>query len=532
MSRSHYTPSQKALTEMPVAGHLVDDHSNNKTRLPINSIAIRRQLSTLLGSRKYMGWKAKSAFALLIFISSFFTRSLHAVDLAPYMYTDQQPFHGLTYTYDLRANYIMEGRGLLGPYDVRPSDTFWLARAPGYSLYLSAIYSLFHRDFYTVQLLQNAFNSLSPVLIFVIAGLLVSWRVAVVAGMLCATSHHLSHISNLILPDSLGALPILIAVLCLVIAARHRDQSFWPYLVAGIMFGAASWFRSQTILMPAFLAVLLLLIPVRRSIRIKLMTTMTMVSFLVIAPITIKNFIVYGAFVPINIGLGMVLWEGIGEASGDRFGAVATDEQVSEQEAIIYNNPEYGNSWSSPDGIARDRDRISKSVAIIVRHPLWHAGVMLKRMERMIRYSKHGPLVLAQPDPRYSGIIAETRPTMAVRPDWQDMPVESSQLTYGESIFWARFVVRPIQQTIRLTAMVFVPLGAIAIFIASRLRALFILMVPLYYLLFQSAMHTEARYTVAMQYFLFILVAVVWVIIGAGIGGRIVDFVRKKQRFF
>jgi hypothetical protein len=46
---------------------------------------------------------------------------------------------------------------------------------------------------------------------------------------------------------------------------------------------------------------------------------------------------------------------------------------------------------------------------------------------------------------------------------------------------------------------------------------LFISIVPLYYFLFQSAMHTEFRYTLPMQYFLFVFAAVAWVIIGVGI---------------
>ncbi len=47
---------------------------------------------------------------------------------------------------------------------------------------------------------------------------------------------------------------------------------------------------------------------VRRTI------AMSLVSFLVIAPITIKNYLRYGRFVPINIQMGLVLWVGIADA--------------------------------------------------------------------------------------------------------------------------------------------------------------------------------------------------------------------------
>src|SRR5215210_9562922 len=183
---------------------------------------LRRWLVCALGTRKPVGRRAKLIFATLIFLLSFATKSLQAVDLAPAMYTTEQPMGGLTETYDQRAASILDGDGLLGPYDIRPSKTVWLAQAPGYSIFLSAVYRIFGRDFYKVQLAQNAVNSLSPVLIFLIAGLVVSWPVGIISGLLAAISHHLGHISNFILPDSLSALPVLAGMLLLALAGRFR----------------------------------------------------------------------------------------------------------------------------------------------------------------------------------------------------------------------------------------------------------------------------------------------------------------------
>jgi hypothetical protein len=39
--------------------------------------------------------------------------------------------------------------------------------------------------------------------------------------------------------------------------------------------------------------------------------------------------------------------------------------------------------------------------------------------------------------------------------------------------------------------------------------------VPLYSFIFQSVLHTEFRYTLPMQYFLFVFAAVAWVALGA-----------------
>ena len=168
---------------------------------------IRRFLSRTLATREQRNWKFKTGFALLIFLLSFATKSLQAVDLAPVMYTIEQPFGGLTDTYDMRAMSIINGEGIIGPYDINPRRTVWIAQAPGYAIFLSLVYILTSRDFYKVQLVQNLLNSVSPVLIFFIAGLLLGWRVGIAAGLLSAISHHLSYISNYILPDALSALP-------------------------------------------------------------------------------------------------------------------------------------------------------------------------------------------------------------------------------------------------------------------------------------------------------------------------------------
>ena len=63
--------------------------------------------------------------------------------------------------------------------------------------------------------------------------------------------------------------------------------------------------------------------------------------------------------------------------------------------------------------------------------------------------------------------------------------------------------------------LLFILIGAAALFALSWRRSLFILMVPMYYFLIQSMMHTEFRYTLPMHYFLFVFAAVTWTLIGA-----------------
>jgi hypothetical protein len=497
------------------------------TRMRVPLHRFRRLCARALGTGTPLGRRAKLISALLIFLLSFATKSLQAVDLAPVMYTIEQPMGGLTETYDQRAASILDGEGLLGPWNIRPSRTVWLAQAPGYSIFLSAVYRTLGRDFYKVQLAQNAVNSLSPVLIFLIAGLIVSWPVGIISGLLSAISHHFGHMSNFILPDSLSAFPILAGMLAIAIATRLRRpalESYLLFIAAGVMLGLASWLRSQTMLLALFLVPALEFAAGRRLAVARRAAIMAAVTILVIAPITIRNYIVYGQFVPINIGVGIVLWEGIAEASGDRFGAVAKDDEVAQQEAVLYNNPRYGGTWSSPDGIERDRDRVKKSLGIIGRHPVWYAGVMFSRMREMMKYSAHAPLVYK---------IAESRSqerTAPIKPGWEGAVTRGSALAPGESLLWLRPPIRAVQRIAKECMLLFIIAGAAVLFAAGFRRGLFISIVPVYYLLFQSFMHTEFRYTLPMQYFVFVFAAVAWMIAGAGIWSAIRKVINRRSK--
>ncbi|HEV8482227.1 MAG TPA: glycosyltransferase family 39 protein [Blastocatellia bacterium] len=482
----------------------ITNHAS-RMKLPTRMSSYRRWFASELSAGRRMRRKTKILVAIAIFLISFATKSLHAVDLAPVMYTSEEPLGSVADAYDTVASSILQGEGLLGPSYDDPRKTAPLARAPGYPIYLSAIYSLFGRDYFRVQLVQNALNSISPILIFLIAGNLLSWRVGAISGLLSAVSHHLSHMSNWILPDSISALFLLAAVYLLVIA-RRAPYSYWLYLLAGAMIGLSAWLRSLTLLFGVFVIAMLAITSTRRWQVVRRAIAMSLVSFLVIAPITIKNYLRYGHFVPINIQMGLVLWVGIADASGDRFGAVPDDNEVARQEATIYGNPEYGKDWSSPDGIERDRDRIKKSLRIIRDHPVWYAGVMLDRMGEMLKYSAHAPLVYG----RKTDAAAESR--AQTREAWQSLTGAPPSLI-GEKLSWLRLPIRAVQRIVKETMLGFILLGMALMFLVSWRRSLFLLIVPLYHLLFQSFMHTEFRYGLPMHYFLFVFAAVVWALI-------------------
>ena len=148
---------------------------------------------------------------------------------------------------------------------------------------------------------------------------------------------------------------------------------------------------------------------------------------------------------------------------------------------------------------------------MIVHHPFWYTGVMLGRCGEMLKYSAHAPLVFTINQAR------SAQRTAPAKRGWETLASDESQVRVGSSIDWLRLIVRPLQRITKETMLLFIIIGVVVLSGLSWKRSLLLLTLPLYYFVFQSAMHTEFRYTLPMQYFMFVFAGVVWVLIGAGI---------------
>jgi len=483
----------------------------------------RRRLADWLAAGKTPGPYTKLGLALFLFLLSFSIRALQSVDLSPVIYTEAQPGRGMSAEYDRDAKLKLNAGGLLMPGNWDSADTSLLARAPGYSIFLSAVYSGLGASYFYVQMVQNVVNSISPVLICLIAASLIGWRVGFVAGILAALSHHLSYYSNLVLPDSVAALPILIAVYLLVLARGFRMNRPVAYVLAGSLFGIATWLRANLLLMGPLMAVIVIFVGTQGWREIRRAWLMALMPFFIVAPITIRNYLVFHRFVPISENMGIVLWEGIGDAGGAEFGAQTSDRAVAEQEAALYGDPRYSESWATPDGITRDRDRIRRSLAVITRHPFWFAKAAAGRMIKMVSYVAEADLIRRTPPDRTTDEPPQAgneKPEKAERRRqnalFQEMASRRT-LAFGEAVGWARPAARLLQRVAKETAEPFIFLGLAFVLILAPRRAVLLMGVPVYYLLVQSTMHLEFRYTLPMHYFLFVLAATVWVLIGTGL---------------
>jgi 4-amino-4-deoxy-L-arabinose transferase-like glycosyltransferase len=379
---------------------------------------------------------------------------------------------------------LIKTNGLASLYDASSStsEPDLLGHPLGYPVLLSFVYRFAESDTAT-QLLQMVLDSLSAVLIALIAFELFPTAVGVIAGLLAAFAPQFSWNSMLLLPDTLAALPILLASLLVVRACRPAGQECSSYrarllmfLAGGALFGVSCSLRANALLLAPFL-VLLLPIICKRGRRLVPALALVGGACLIIAPLTIRNAVVFREFIPVSLGAGQTLIEGISDYNTDgTLGLPQTDMDLIRGEAETFGRPDYANSLFTPDGPERDRARLRRGFDVICAHPVWFFGVMVRRAASMLRLERT-PLRLSTTD---SG---------------------SAQLFQ-----WPlRFV-----QKLFVTA-IFLPLvliGAGLLVYRRQFRSLAILLaVPFYYFCTQSALHTEYRYVLVIHYFLFVLAA-------------------------
>jgi hypothetical protein len=401
--------------------------------------------------------------------------------------------------YDQAADAILSGAGVLFPRERDPHDTGQLARPPGYPLFLALCYELLGRDFFRVGLVQTLVEGLTTAVLFLLASRTLGPWVGVASGVLYAVGHYAAYYANLVTPDTLCVLPILLALLILAPPRPRRAPSWARFATAGAILGASCWLRPNTLVLGPALAVACLALYGRPGALVRAGTVL-LASLLVVGPITLRNYLVYGRLVPVSINMGIVLWEGIADAGGEAFGAKGRDYEVAWQEAQEFQEARYAEWWASPDGILRDRARIRKSLKVIRAHPAFFAKAALGRLGTMVLY-------------RYD------EPPRLAREAKGEAPPQSANLALGELLAPLRPAIRAAQGAIAASMVPLYLGGVVLVGALSPRRALFLFFLPAVVLLVQSPMHLEFRVTLPMHALLLVFAGAT-LALGAGAGAE------------
>jgi hypothetical protein len=292
------------------------------------------------------------------------------------------------------------------------ADATILTHPPGYPIVIAIIYKISGNSDRALRLFQIACEAAAAVLAFFIAARLIPRGAALIAALLIAVAPQLAFRSLVILPDSLTALPLLAAILLIMKAVEVRSvrKMIW----AGALIGVSSWLRADSVLLPLFLcATLTLLLP--RGQRRRHALALIGGAAIVIAPITIRNALVFRSFVPIALGTGVTLCQGIGDYDVEqRFGLSTTDDGTNAQEAQWAGRPDYAAELYRPDGIERERWRVARGLSVIRSDPAWFGGTMVRRMVTMLKYEPVS-IISAEPTVLHSLEITKDTPIVWTR---------------------------------------------------------------------------------------------------------------------
>ena len=330
------------------------------------------------------GWRsARLAICFLIFLVALGVRLLSWHDTRLEVGKVQT---GVTADYKRVAELLREGGVASFLSSSSPlSDLNTLGHPPGYSILLALIHSLFGESDTPIQFVQMICDALAAVVILLIVAELLPLSVAALAGTLSALSPQFVWNSVLVLPDSLSVLPILLALYFL--ARAIKNPRLGNFVIAGALIGVSCWLRANAILLTFFLAAVPLLTKGER--RWRHMLAVVCGTFLIVLPLTIRNAIVFHRFIPVSLGAGQTLLEGIADYDTQhRFDIPNTDVGIMKQEAEAFQRPDYYGTLFNPDGVERERWRLARGFAVIRSHPFWFAGVMAQRASTMLRLER------------------------------------------------------------------------------------------------------------------------------------------------
>lgn len=402
--------------------------------------------------------------------------------------------NGIYAAFDRQAQDWLDGRASIFWID-DSSHTDAAIYPPGYPLWLAFIYTLTGtRSPAAVQNVQWVLDAFSVLLIVGAGVTAFGWRTGLGAGWIAALWPLPALSGAAPLADAPTAWIVVGAAWMLLLAAKRRSLG-WA-LGAGALVGASCWLRANAMLLVFFWTLaLLLFVQANWRRRVLLSAGVTLVATLVIAPVVVRNMVAFHAFVPTGLGAGTNLWEGIGETErgAKEFGAAPNDRDLVEQERAALNvPPDAPFDLYYPDGIRRDRERTSKALAIIARHPFWYAGTVAYRMAAVMKYA-------GEPSGVYGSAGINVTAKKCLPPEWQGGVVAVFVKILGMAQSVLRYILLP---------LMFV---GVILALRSDWRTTGLMMATVfYYLVVGSMMHTHIRYGLPMHALLTIFAGLAW----------------------
>jgi hypothetical protein len=300
-----------------------------------------------------------------------------------WLYPGASYYGGITNEYVDAASNLLHGHGLTAYVDIASYSSGlvhfaylpFIGRPLGYVL-IFAVLSLIGNGTHLVffQIVQALITAYSVILVYRLTQLVFRKighvdRLATAASILAAIWPNQARFEVALLPDGLTTLVLLALALYLTRYVQTRRTK--DLALAGLMLGGSIYFRPDLVLLPFFLLpVFWILFSFKRAIPALVMLCLFL--GIAIGLNAWKNYAISGEFVPLNLGSGTTMYEGISQF-GDTLGTTYADERVA-------HNKLNTKQLFYPEGRKHDQALFREAVDTIEHHPWFYTTVILRRI--------------------------------------------------------------------------------------------------------------------------------------------------------
>ena len=181
-------------------------------------------------------------------------------------------------------------------------------RPPLYAYFIAGVFSLFGRNIDAIRLVQTLLAGAMCMAIFLIGSRFVSLSVGALASFFCAVYPLMIHYSVQIWAEQLFTFLIVLATLTFLLSLK-KSSFMWRGLT-GILLGFSSLTREAGL--SVLIGFLIWFIVTDRNVwtSLKRWWFMALFALIVIAPWTIRNYRIFGSFVPVSTNGGINFYMG------------------------------------------------------------------------------------------------------------------------------------------------------------------------------------------------------------------------------
>jgi len=216
--------------------------------------------------------------------------------------------------FDTIAQNVVQGHGFSR---VLGSSVPMIRRVPLYPLFLALIYRTCGHSFGAVRVLQIFLVALTALIGYLVGRLILKGKLAFLSLLLIGLWPSLIVFSTRIMSEVLNTLLLSISILCLVMLVQRR--SIMLAFVCGLLIGVTTLCKATTALFPIFVFLFLILVYPSKKEALHHGLILILAAAIAISPWTIRNYLQFKSFIPVQLGVSPALWIGTDISKGGRW---------------------------------------------------------------------------------------------------------------------------------------------------------------------------------------------------------------------